>query len=102
MCTKILAEVSHDPLYLSNNRSEIVTLFGMNCYSLCYIQVTNLKGLSNGGKPSSPLHTSWESPPSYQQAGNITSNTKYGSVNTSTNNSPVNATGRSLPEVWNV
>ena len=67
-----------------------------------YTQVTNLKGLSNGGKTSSPLHTSWESPPSYQQAGSNTNNTKYGSGNTNTNNNPVNTTGRSLAEVWNV
>ena len=67
-----------------------------------YTQVTNLKGLSNGGKSSSPLHTSWESPPPYQQASSNTNNTKYGSGNTNTNNNPVNTTGRSLAEVWNV
>ena len=72
----------------------------MKCLILI-VQVTNLKGLSNGGKSSSPLHTSWESPPPYQVASN-TNNTKYGSGNTNTNNSPVNTTGRSLAEVWNV
>lgn len=61
-----------------------------------------MKGLSNGGKSSSPLHTSWESPPPYQQVhSNNTNNTKYGNGNTNTNN-PVNTTGRSLAEVWNV
>ena len=66
------------------------------------MQVINLKGFSNGGKSSSSLHTSWESPPSYQQAGNNNNNTKYGNANTNTNNNPVNTTGRSLAEVWNV
>lgn len=78
-----------------------VAILGMN-YVILIVQVTNLKGLSNGGKSSSPLHTSWESPPSYQQAGNNTNNTKYGSGSTNTNNNPVNTTGRSLAEVWNV
>ena len=85
------------------NQFEVIPI--ISCIKYCHYrtQVTNLKGLSNGGKSSSPLHTSWESPPPpYQQASNNTNNTKYGSGNTNTNNNPVNTTGRSLAEVWNV